>query len=619
MENKRFFGIHFDFHAGNDVEIGVRTNPEDIQKYIDDAKPTFIQCDCKGHPGNSSYPTKVGKAADKLKSDNLRVWCDVAKKNNIPLFMHYSGVLDIEYEKAHPEKAHVGAPGEFRNEGSISLFSDYVDDLIIPQMKELIDEYGVDGIWVDGDCWAVRRDFSDLAKPYIYEGISEEEHNKIMHDAFLRYVKRYVDEIHAYKPDLLITSNWMYTSYIPEKPEVDIDFISGDYPACDSLHSARYEARSIAKRGKPWDLMAWSFGSDWDNTDERPNKPAVQLCQEAAMTITLGGGFQIYENQNKDGSAKVYDNGRFRELGEFMHKRRINFEKLPIAQVALFYSAETFYKTGKIFNASGVTEPLIGTLNAVLDAQYTADIVMDYQIDTLCEYDIVVVPQWQYMGEEIKNKLLSYAKSGGHLLAIGAELSAQMGKELGESFEIQEKSIKYIKSTSGLFTRINLPVADLKRGDAPLYETSDLRDTSLLLAYRTDALEKGSITYIPFDFGDSYFTASEFLKRDFLKGIMKTLAEPVVSINKTEIDITMQEEEKGFLVNLINMNQGRRLLSTMVYDVVPEIYNIEVIIKTDCKKVSMPLGEEFESEIGNGFVKVKLPRLDIHSIIRIEK
>lgn len=77
---ERFFGLHFDFRAGNEEEIGGATNVADIEHYIRDTRPDFIQCDCKGHPGNACYPTKVGKRADKLVADNLRVWVDTAHK-----------------------------------------------------------------------------------------------------------------------------------------------------------------------------------------------------------------------------------------------------------------------------------------------------------------------------------------------------------------------------------------------------------------------------------------------------------------------------------------------------------------------------------------------------------
>ena len=127
MEHKRFFGLHFDFHAAEE-EVGTRTVPEDIEWYINEAKPDFIQCDSKGHEGNSSYPTKVGYQAPNIKSDNLRVWSDVAKKTNTPLYVHYSGVWDGRYVEAHPEEAVVNENGESR--GRASLFGRYCDDLL---------------------------------------------------------------------------------------------------------------------------------------------------------------------------------------------------------------------------------------------------------------------------------------------------------------------------------------------------------------------------------------------------------------------------------------------------------------------------------------------------------
>ena len=56
-----FLGIHFDFHAGDDCDrVGARTTPEMVEMVIDKVQPDYIQIDCKGHRGYSSYPTKVG-------------------------------------------------------------------------------------------------------------------------------------------------------------------------------------------------------------------------------------------------------------------------------------------------------------------------------------------------------------------------------------------------------------------------------------------------------------------------------------------------------------------------------------------------------------------------------
>ncbi|MCZ7638717.1 MAG: hypothetical protein M5U12_23260 [Verrucomicrobia bacterium] len=62
--SEAFLGIHFDFHAGPDcTEVGKNTTRAMIEAILDQVKPDYLQIDCKGHPGFSSYPTKVGNPA----------------------------------------------------------------------------------------------------------------------------------------------------------------------------------------------------------------------------------------------------------------------------------------------------------------------------------------------------------------------------------------------------------------------------------------------------------------------------------------------------------------------------------------------------------------------------
>jgi len=94
------------------------------------------------------------------------------------------------------------------------------------------------------------------------------------------------------------------------------------------------------------------------------------------------------------------------------------YGKKPLAQIAVYNSAESFYEKSNIFNASGATEPLIGTLNALLDAQFTANVLMEYQLDCADNYEAVVIPQWEFISDENKKKLLHYAENGGNLVVI---------------------------------------------------------------------------------------------------------------------------------------------------------------------------------------------------------
>lgn len=89
-----FLGVHLDFHAqATDHHIGQNTTPEMVHAILDMIQPDYIQIDCKGHPGYSSYPTKVGNHAGSFVGDPLRVWREVTAQRGVALYMHYSGIL----------------------------------------------------------------------------------------------------------------------------------------------------------------------------------------------------------------------------------------------------------------------------------------------------------------------------------------------------------------------------------------------------------------------------------------------------------------------------------------------------------------------------------------------
>ena len=437
MKKERFWGLHFDFHAGNDVEIGGNTNAEDIEHYIIDADPDFIQCDCKGHPGNACYPTKVGKSADKLVVDNLKVWVETAHKHGIPIYMHYSGVLDDEYCKANPQYEVINKDGKGGTHYSrVSFFSPYVTEYMIPQIKELITEYKVDGIWVDGDCWAVMEDYSDCAKRVIGD-VSQEENRAIQRDMFFEYVRTYVDELHAFNPDFMITSNWAYTSRIPELPlerGINIDYISGDLAPNNSINEGRHEARFIALRGLPWDIMSWSF-----THEDMSEKSEVQLMQEAAIVLSQGGGFQIYIAQAKDGSARKYSGDRFSSVAKFVRERKFLFNKKPFAKLGILFDKDHYYKNADCFNASGCINPIRGALYSFLDVGYTANILLTHQQDEWQNHEVLVASEIENMSDESIENLITYAINGGKLLV--------MGKNVCKKF-LDKRDIAYEEKTN---------------------------------------------------------------------------------------------------------------------------------------------------------------------------
>ena len=161
--DQSFLGVHFDFHAGpSDKNIGANTTPQMVGTILDMVHPDYIQVDCKGHPGYSSYPTEVGNPAPGLVTDPLAVWRKVTADRGVGLYMHYSGVWDARAVELHPDWA-VKDPSGNPSDRITSVFGPYVDKLLVPQLKELAGKYGVDGLWVDGECWATTLDYGEKA------------------------------------------------------------------------------------------------------------------------------------------------------------------------------------------------------------------------------------------------------------------------------------------------------------------------------------------------------------------------------------------------------------------------------------------------------------------------
>lgn len=427
-----FLGIHFDFHAGPDcTEVGRRTTPEMVELVLDKVHPDYIQIDCKGHPGYSSYPTKVGNPAPGFVDDPLRIWRDVTRRRGVPLFMHYSGVWDGHAVAAHPEWAAVNADGK-PNDKATSVFGPYVDSLMIPQLRELAGDYGVDGVWVDGDCWATTPDYGETAvrefckqtgaqaaprkagEPYWNEWMD------FHREAFRRYVRHYVDALKSSHPDFQVMSNWAFSDHMPEPVSAGVAGLSGDFSPDDSVNSARFAGRCLENQGVPWDLMSWSFSRKTGK-----QKPAVQLMQEAAIVLAQGGGYQAYFKQARDGAVRdPSEMDVMAEVARFCRARQAYcHHSVAVPQIALLYSTAGHYRESpRLFHWSGSNGVAVlrKALTQMLQNQYGVQIVSEHHLKgKMAEWPLIVVPGWTYLEPEFRDELAAYAKSGGSLLLIG--------------------------------------------------------------------------------------------------------------------------------------------------------------------------------------------------------
>ena len=636
-----FFGLHFDFHATQkDDQIGKSFSAETIDSMLTLIKPDYIQVDCKGHPGISSYPTKIGNSAPGFVKDVYKIWREVTAKHGVGLFVHYSGVIDNEAARKHPEWAAVNRDGKI-SETNISVLSPYVNELLIPQMKELIDNYKIDGAWIDGESWALGLDYSKkmleafhnetgiTSVPYYSNDKYMLEFKTFNRNVFRKYIAHYVDEIHKYNPEFQITSNWAFSSFMPRPIDVNIDFISGDFDPNNSLYSGLFESRCIASQGKPWDLMVWSFTHD--NEGAHIYKSPVQLKQAAAVVISMGGGFQMYSTQNRDASIKPWIFETLHSVSEFCRERQpFTQNAKPIPQIALLYSTANFEKNSEpLYSSSGfIQDPLKGMLNLLLDSQNAVEILMEHHLEKrINEYPLVVIPETQYLSEDFKKVLLSYVNNGGNLLVVGAEATRmfadQLNVEMKDTASVVVKNLAWngnMAGLSGLYQPFSPKISAETFGQ--IYNEPDFRFTSSPAATIAQ-FGKGKIAGVYFSIGKNYLRMNNPVYRNFINALVKKLfPNPKVEISCNEnVVLTVNQLENKLAINLINLSGPHANTRVARYDNIPSIGPFDVKVKVSSKPTQVMLEPEnisLKYSYENGEIKVKINKLDIHSIIIVK-
>jgi len=640
-----FLGFHFDFHATvADKELGKGFDTFDtmlLADFLRSTKPDYIQVDSKGHPGYSSYPTKIGYSANSFVKDPMRIWRDITNKFKIPLYVHYSGILDAKAIHENPQWGRINANGTI-DSTEAAFLGEYAEKLLIPQLKEMIDTYKIDGAWIDGDCWATKPDYSPVVVKRFLDktGLKEvplstvDIHFKEWLDynrgVYREYLKNYVDKLHTYDPDFQIASNWAYSSMMPEKVDVNVDFLSGDISGQDGLYDAAFQARCLALQGKPWDLMAWSFiPIDFMGGIQSP-KSLVQIEQEAAEVMAMGGGFQVYFQQNRDASFRTIDTDAMVKLAEFCRERQPFCQHSEIIpQIGMWYSLEGWkWENDGVYGWSSDME---GITDMLLDSQYPLEILMDHQMrNRMQKYPLIIVPEWNHFDAAIKEKLLQYVATGGNVLIIGAKASKAFERQLNVSFVGKDSAMEFnmggktAGGIAGIKTRWQKVLPKLgTHVEGHIYTQCDYRYATDYPVATINNYGKGRIAAFYMDMSAAYNKYRNPVFNKLIRNVInKLIPDAVVKVTGSDyVHVVLSKKNRKTFIHLINSSGEHFNKNVMSYDELNATNSLTISYKTGTKPVLVRLqpsgGKINVKHIGNR-IEFVIPGVKVHSIIEIE-
>jgi hypothetical protein len=636
-----FFGLHFDLHPQKtDTSLGADVTEENISGLLDRVRPDYVQYDCKGHAGYAGYPTQIGWPSPGIVKDSLAVWRKVTKERGIGLFIHYSGVWDSKAIEEHPDWARLDAQGR-RDLNATSVFGPYADRLLIPQLKEVTAAYDLDGLWVDGECWATELDYSaaslgawrrqtghsaapkDRSEPHWLEW-------KMFHrNAFENYLSHWVDALHAFNPELQITSNWMYTTMAPKPVVARLDFLSGDYSPSLSVDRARVEARYLANTGMPWDLMAWGF--DHGKEQAWSLKRPVHLQQEAAVVLMQGGGFQVYNNPTRSGYIIPEIIEQLGEVADFCRERQaFSHKSRSIPQVALLLSETSLWDNmDRVFSPwAGEFDGLEGALHLLLELHYSVDILAEHQlIGRLNEFPLVVIPDAPKLGPAFQEALAAYVEEGGSLLLLGEKCARLFEPLLGVTLSgvpiemaVELATPAGPVSVSGRWQEVSATTA---RPIGFHHPTRDFRRDAAPAATITNQ-GRGKVAAVFGPLALAFFQGHHPGIRQFVGSVCAELfPEPWATIDgPPTLDIALRRTADGRLsLHLLNRSNFPVPDRYNFIDFVPTVGPVKVNLRSDAKPkdvIWIPGGKSLPWTWKARRLQATIPAVPLHGILVVD-
>ena len=652
-----FFGMHYDLHAKDtDTSLGAELSEAHLEERLLEIMPDWIQCDCKGHPGYTSWPTTVGTPSPGIVKDSLRIYRNVTKKLGIKLGVHYSGVVDQLMVKEHPEWACVGVD-EKKHERSTCLLSDYLDELMIPQMLEIIDKYDVDGFWVDGENWGAEICWCERCKTAFTEqsGIKEipnsaddkhwDQWLAFHRNLFVEYVRKYANAVHERKPDCMVCSNWLYTMRQPDEITLPVDYLSGDFSPNWGGNRAAMEGRILDSRNMPWDLMAWGYTRNFVFTDSSPFclKTATHLCQEVAEAIALGGGVMVYLMPQRTGWHIKADNDVVKEVAEFCRERQeYCFKTETVPQVALLHLAESYYKKNSpLFNFGESIQSIEGALHIMQELHRGVDILTTKDaIERLDQYKLIILPEQSCISDELLASLLDYIKAGGNVLATGDTLPHDYSEFFGVT--PAENDLEAPVSDSTRFNSLTAVSVDdnavrltgkcqavnLCEGtQALIYGLNGLdstKDSSGKIIASIREIGKGKLIGLYGCLFKSFFESHYYVLRNLVAQVVDEFnIDWLVEIKAPNwIEVILRKQQDKLLINLINRGSGMSLSpERFIVEEVPPVKDVTLKVRkaSKAKRVyAFPEDKDLKYKYQNGILTINISQVHIHSIIIIE-
>jgi hypothetical protein len=377
--------------------------------------------------------------------------------------------------------------------------------------------------------------------------------------------------------------------------------------------------------------MAWAFSGKIAEGAFSTKSP-LQLMQEAAVVLSLGGGFQAYFPQKRDASIAAWQMRGMAEVARFCRARQEACHRaVPVPQVALLYAGRTMYRENPLPFTNWelpCIRAMKGALNMLLDTRNVVEVCIEHHLDgRMADYPLIVVPEWGWLDEGLRHGLAHYAFAGGRLLLIGARTAALFSEELditlaGDADGDTRRWLAHGDSMAGLVTRFQRVTAGPRARTVgthhPENDPASTGEPAAVLAPHG----QGVMAAVLLDLGSQYLQGSTPSVRLFLKSLVDELfPDPLVRVfGAGSVDVTAARKGGALRINLVNTGGPHGDPDVHVFDEIPAAgpLTVEVRAARKPRRVTRePEGVEVPWRREPGKVVVDAGRVEVHDILSL--
>ena len=439
--------LSLNFHWHSFMDVGVEYDQE---KFIDNLKKTGVKTvtiEAKCGIGYTYYPSRFGLPHPKLHTDYFGERLKLLKENGFRVIAYFSLGMDgincighEDYVKSWcTEKKH-----KLDSIVLLNLNSEIYSDVILPQMKEVLESYEPDAFWMDifsnDPYWGVNED--SFTRELYYKWIKNSNLDECEDASYAMFQirqtealrKRIMEDLAAYRYRIpcAINSSYRYA----RKEGIVTDYLSRDAVEthCGNPLESSYISRFFRSTGYS-SYIDIPVCNDWGKWNY---KNSDVLLREALCILTGGSTVNIYDPLYSTGR---YDDDRCERITKVVSevKARESWfkEGKPEPELYLFACSQSdeLNSVEFISDSDGVATDMKDQLNlsfVVQAHQHAANLLTSegYNYGACSELSlgkvsskesckVIICPCTPVISNEVFQSLKSFVELGGVLILAG--------------------------------------------------------------------------------------------------------------------------------------------------------------------------------------------------------